>query len=158
MIQRWRRRKLSRPNPSLIRAQAPSVRQACAKPWWPNNYSPPPKGLWSHFVSGERIRVRIRMAANSRWVPWRRHSAPPATSKISLIVPKGKHSTTLVPMLCGPVACNSASLRYPWARLSPIVKPQNSFRKSKFPYTSYTFIGKLDLRDVLLKVLSLPYT
>src|SRR5271170_6362560 len=23
------------------------------------------------FVSGERIRVRIRMTANSRWVPWR---------------------------------------------------------------------------------------
>jgi hypothetical protein len=29
-------------------------------------------------------------------------------------------------------------------------KPQNYFRKSKFPYISYIFIGKLDLADVHL--------
>jgi len=31
-------------------------------------------GRKQHFVSGERIRVRIRMAANSRSVPWRTSS------------------------------------------------------------------------------------
>jgi hypothetical protein len=36
------------------------------------------------------------------------------------------------------------------------LKPQNYSRKSKFPYISYPFIGKLDLTNVDLLDLYLP--